>query len=438
MKRLTVVALMLAVAVAPARAQTPPVRLTLDEAVTRGIETSHRLAEIDARGDAARAVAAGRDASGKPQIALLGGYTRTSHVPPFGVPLPNGQFQAVFFDVPDNFRSRLDLQWPIYTGGRVQAMTSAARSEAEAVGEDAAAARADLKLEITRAYWAVLTAGEASRVVEESLAQVGAHLNDVRNRRQAGLVPPSDVLNVEAQYSRQQLMQIEARNTLETVSADFRRLVGLDPGTPFALADRLEAPVPPPSDVGALVDAARSGRAERQAMEKRIAAAMSRISAASGGKRPQVGLGAGYDYARPNPRFVPRTPEWNGSFDASVNVSWSLWDAGRVGADVAEARANQRAARERLQEFDRTLEVEVRQRVLDLDSSTAAIGVASDAVRSAAEARRVMTERFAAGVATNTEVLDAQVAQLQAELDRTRALANARMAAARLERALGR
>ena len=48
-----------------------------------------------------------------------------------------------------------------------------------------------------------------------------------------------------------------------------------------------------------------------------------------------------------------------------------------------------------------------------------------------------MAERFAVGVATSTEVLDAQVALLQAELDRTRALASIRLAEARLDRALG-
>jgi outer membrane protein TolC len=109
-----------------------------------------------------------------------------------------------------------------------------------------------------------------------------------------------------------------------------------------------------------------------------------------------------------------------------------------VRADVAEADASRRAAAQRLQEFDTILEVEVRQRVLDVEAAAAAIGVASDAVRSATEARRVVAERFSAGVATNTEVLDAQVALLQAELDRTRALAGARLAAARLDRALGR
>jgi outer membrane protein TolC len=47
-------------------------------------------------------------------------------------------------------------------------------------------------------------------------------------------------------------------------------------------------------------------------------------------------------------------------------------------------------------------------------------------------------ERFAAGVATSTEVLDADTALLQAQLARTRAVADARLAAARLDRALGR
>jgi outer membrane protein TolC len=41
-------------------------------------------------------------------------------------------------------------------------------------------------------------------------------------------------------------------------------------------------------------------------------------------------------------------------------------------------------------------------------------------------------------VAASTDVLDAQVSLLQAELDRTQAIAGAQLARARLDRALGR
>ena len=82
--------------------------------------------------------------------------------------------------------------------------------------------------------------------------------------------------------------------------------------------------------------------------------------------------------------------------------------------------------------------LEVRQRLLEIDSGRAAVAAADDAVRAATEARRVVAERYRAGVIAQTEVLDAEVALLQAELDRTRAMAGVRFAEARLARALGR
>ena len=47
-------------------------------------------------------------------------------------------------------------------------------------------------------------------------------------------------------------------------------------------------------------------------------------------------------------------------------------------------------------------------------------------------------DRFEAGVATTLDVLDAQLAEMQAELDRTRVLADIRLAEARLARVVGR
>jgi outer membrane protein TolC len=104
---------------------------------------------------------------------------------------------------------------------------------------------------------------------------------------------------------------------------------------------------------------------------------------------------------------------------------------------VAEARYQAEAARQRLAEADTQIALDVRQRQLDLGSARSQVDTASAAVHSATEARRVVAERFKAGVATSTDLLDAQVDQLQVELERTRARANVRLAEARLARALG-
>ena len=425
-----------------ARAQPPAatgaIQLTLDEAIRRGLETSQRIAEAVARGEAAEAVVGERHAATLPQIAAQAGYTRTNHVEAFGILSPGNQFRVIYPDVPDNYRTRLDLQWPIYTGGRLDALERAARIEATASADEIAAARGDLTLEITRAYWALVTATEALRVVQESAARVGAHLRDLRNQLAAGLVPPNDVFTVEAQESRQRMLTVQAGATRDVAEAELARLAGAAPGTPVTAAAALDAPPVTTASLEALVDLARQQRPERAAMAKRVSAAGERRRAAAAGVKPTVGVGGGVDYANPNPRIFPREDAWRTSWDASVNLTWPLFDGGRARSEMAEAAALGRATAARLADFDASLAVEIRQRLREIEASRAAIDAASDAVRSAAEARRVLGERFAAGVATATDVLDAQVALLQAEQDRTQALANAHLADARMARALGR
>jgi outer membrane protein len=109
-----------------------------------------------------------------------------------------------------------------------------------------------------------------------------------------------------------------------------------------------------------------------------------------------------------------------------------------VKADVAQVAANKRAVDERLADFDTNLAFEVRQRRLDLEAARASIVATGEEVAAAAEARRVVAERFKAGLVSNTEVLDAQQALLVAELERTRSRAAVRLAQARLDRAVGR
>lgn len=421
-----------------ARAQTSAA-LTLDEAIAQGLANSQRLAELAARADAADFAVAGRRAAELPAISLQGGYTRTNHVDEFGIALPGRAPQIVYPDIPDNYRARLDLQWPIYTGGRTDALERAARAERSAITSDVAAARADLRLEITRAFWAAVTAAETEAVLRRSLDAVAAHVRDVRSRLAAGLVPPNEVASAEAQASHQRLLALEAANQRAIAEADLARLTGRDAViVTVPPAGPAGAGAPAISATASLVAEALKTRAERQALEQRVASADARAAAASAAARPQISLGGGYDYARPNPRIFPRSEDWKPAWDASVNVSWTLWDGGRRAAEHGEAMAAAAALRTRVTEFDRQVTFDVRARTLELESSREAVVAAEDGLRAATEAERVVGERFKAGVLTSTEVLDALVARLRAELDRTRAIAGVRLAEARLERAVGR
>jgi outer membrane protein len=415
-------------------AQSPvPARLTLDDALARAAANSHRLAELTAREGAAAAVAEQRRSADLPVMAAHAGYQRTNHVDEFGF-TQNGRFQVLYPDVPDNWRTRLDLQWPIYTGGRTAALERAAIAEREATGRDLEQARADLRLETTRAFWALVTAAEAARVVAESVKRIEAQLGDVRARFEAGFLPPNDVLTVEARVSQQQTLLIQARNQRDAARAELARLMGARVDVEFDAEATLDVADPPP---GALPPTAPDQRPDRLALVSRADAAAARVDAARADGRPTIAVTGGVDMARPNPRIFPRKDAWEDSWDLGVNVTWTLWNGGRTAAQIAEARHQLAASRHRLAELDSQIALEIRQRRLDLESTRAQVATAAAGLRSAAEARRVVAERFSAGVATSTDLLDAQVEQLEAELDRTRALAGVRLAEARLARALG-
>ena len=413
-------------------------RLTVEEAQMRAREVSHRLAEARARESVAQATVTVREAADRPAFAAVASYTRTNHVLPFTVPSALGVPRVLYPDVPSNYYSRLDLQWPIYNGGRTDALERAARADAAAAAADVSVAQADLRLEVSRAFWAVVTARAAVDVVDQGVSRSQAHVADVRQRFNAGLVPPNEIASAEAQESRSRMLAIEARNQRDVAMADLARLVGLGPGEPVEPVAVLDAPATSVSGFDALVAAARESRDERRALERRLESATDLRTAAAAARLPTLAIAGGVDYARPNPRIFPRADVWDDSWDASINMRWSLWDGGRTAADVAQAAGGIEVARQRLAEFDSVLGVEVRQRALDLESGRAAVAAATDAVRAASEARRVVAERYQAGVIAQIEVLDAEYALLQAELDRTRALAGVRFSEARLARAIGR
>jgi outer membrane protein len=450
MKRITVrtIAVLIVLAAHRVWAQdAPAVPLSLDEAIARADAASHRVAEALAHQEGAQAAIRSQAVSDQPTISVSGGYTRTNHVQPFGVRQPSGIIQIIYPDVPDNYFSRASFQWPIYDGGRRDALVRAAEAEARASTEDVAVARADLRLEVTRTYWALVTATATVSVVQEALARADAHLADVRSRFENGLLPPNDVSAAQAQRSRQEIQLIEARNVRSSTLEDLRRLTDVR-GEIVPTESLGAAPVQlPPATTAAPATVPAQGaitfitpveRAEQRALTDRIAASEERVSAIRAGRRPTVSLLANGDYANPNPRIFPRAAEWQTSWDVGVSVNWMLWDGGRVAAESAEAEAATRALRARQREVTSLIATDVRQRQLDLASARAALVAADAAVVSARETRRVLGERFSVGVATSTEVLEAQLALIEAELDRTRTLANIRLAEARLDRALGR
>ena len=256
------------------------------------------------------------------------------------------------------------------------------------------------------------------------MARVEAQLEDVRNFLQVGLVPPNDVLTVEAErISTGRALDRGSQTASRSSRADLRRLLDLPAGTIVELVSRLDAAsLDESSRVELLIEEATTARADRTGTG---ASAVGRGCARRGQRAPVSGPWSCSRVATTTlgqiPASSPGRDTWQRSWDASVSLSWRLWDGGRTSARVAEADARQAAMPGAVAGLRQPSRSRGATAIVGFSRRRrAAIPAATEAVRSAAEARRVVDERFAAGVATSTDALDAQTVLLQAELDRTR------------------
>ncbi|MCR4376379.1 MAG: TolC family protein, partial [Acidobacteria bacterium] len=123
-----------------AEAQTPApssgarVPLALEDAIARGLAAAPRMREAQAREGVAAATKDARSALNRPTVSASSSYVRTNHVDEFGVPQAGGGTRILFPDLPGNYRVRADVIWPVWTGGRVNALVASAESEMRAAG----------------------------------------------------------------------------------------------------------------------------------------------------------------------------------------------------------------------------------------------------------------------------------------------------------------
>ncbi len=427
---------------APATAAPAVEHLTVAEAVARARAHSPALAALGALAEAARADERAAHAARLPQVDAGAGYTRRSNVPELSLVFPGQEPLTIFPNLPNSYRTGLSAAVPLYTGGRLGAAAEAAAGEEHAATLDVDTGSADLELETTTAYWALVTARETERLLRESLGAYDAHLADARNRETVGLAARNEVLAVQVERDRAELARLRATSVADVAETNLIRLVGLAPGTRVEPDEPLAAVEGPPAtadeDVEALVGAAIAQRPDRAALVARVGAAQAAVRIEKAARLPQVSAAAGIDYANPNPRILPPVDRWHETWDVGLSVGWTVFDGGRAGAAVGRAAARAEALQHQLEDLDAHVRLQVTDRRSRLQTDRIALEVAQRNVTAARENARVATERHRAGLIPSSERLDAEVALMRAEVDQAEALAALRIGQAALDRALGR
>lgn len=404
----------------------------LDELVRRAFDHNPDLDAAAARIRQARASLRQERANGLPSINASAIYAKAR--------LPGGSTQgsdgSSSISQLDLYNIGFDASWEFDLFGGHRRAVEAARANAGASEASLADARVSLSAEVAQAYVNLRERQRHVALGDQAIALQEQGLELTRQRYDRGTTTRAELLRQQGEIDNARAQLLPLRAELDAFRDELAVLTGEAPGTLDTLLDAPAAIPLPPAEV-AIGDPAAllRRRPDIRAAERKLAAQTARIGTAEAARFPRVSFLGLFGLGGSSPSDLV-------DFDQTTvaiapQLRWSFLDFGRSGARVTAAKAqrDEAAAQYRatvlaaLQDAEGALSRFQHQRE----------GLASlaRAERKAAEGVTLAQQRYDAGTAPLTQLLEARRQHLlatQAESQASAALTGAFIA---VQKALG-
>ncbi len=414
-----------------AEMQVPAVEMNLQDAMVRAFNTNPAIKisgyEKDSARAALNAARAGRGitivANGS---AHRGGYddewyNKTGGVAKYGERIDN------------SYSNSVTATMPLYTGGRLSGAIKSAKAGYKAAVVGVQKSYNDMRSTVTNGYFGVLQADNMQKLGRESVARLAEHLKDVKAQYDVGVVAKVDVLRSEVELANAQQSLIKAENAYDLAEANLNKIVGLPLATPLKLENNLVYN-PYEKDLAYCLDFASKNRPELEQARQGVEAARGAVRMARSGYQPQISAIASQNWVTGDKHW-PADEESN--WTVGVNVSLNVFDTGVTRAKAHGAEADYFKAQEAYRDTVDAVMLDVRSNYLNLREAEKRIHTTEVAVAQAEEDYRIAQVRYMAGVGTNTDVLDAQVALTDAQTNYLQSVYDYNTSKTNLETAIG-
>ena len=319
------------------------------------------------------------------------------------------------------YMAGIALTQPIYTGGRIRTGNRLAKIGRESQQENRRKTRMQVIADADQAYWNYIAVTWKVRMLDAYKAQMDTLFAQVETSRAVGMATDNDLLRIRTKRSDIHYQWQKARNGANLCRLALCNVLGCPLETEIAPTDTVISVSP-----ASTLDADISLRPEVQLLHKQVEAAEQQVKMARADILPTVGISAGYVYygnvklkgmtqdAQGN--AVPFTQKFNDGLPmvmASVSIPLVRWGAGLK--KIKRAKLDAENARLDLQKNTRLLSIEATQAAQNLEDSYLLIETADLGAREADENLSIQHRRYLNGMATLTDLLDAQSQWQQAQ-----------------------
>lgn len=387
--------------------------------------------------DAAKANIVAAQGQFLPTANLSYGYTYTGVQPQVNSAIfqNSGKDQNYFFGYQNNNVADFSANQVVFNGNANSVNLKQARINLKIQEETLRAKKLDVEFEAKRLFYGLLLAYETARIEQDLLDQANAHYVDVKSKYEQGTVSKFDVLQSKVQVSKVMPQLVKARNDIDLIKADLKKLLSLKMQDPVNIGGKLDCTFIDIKE-GEFLSEAYSRNP--QMILKLLGVDMTKwgIAFAKAGYGPMVNANFDYNFKSNNVSQMFNYKHSGWSVGAKVTVP--VFDAFSTKSKVDEARVKYNQAGLEKENVADQIAVDITRACLDLKESQTIIDYEKDSIEEAREALKISNVGYDNGVMTNLDVLDSQVSLSEVERDLANGIYDYLIARAFLDKTMGK
>jgi outer membrane protein len=406
--------------------------LTLSRAIEVALEQNVPLKQAENNAQAAESGVLTAYGTYLPSLSASGGWTRQHTERSATTQLIGGQpiQLPASSSTTNNFSTGISASYTVFDGFNREANFNRAVSTASSAEFTAGWTRRGTVFQVQSAYLAVLRNEQLVKVSEENLKRDQRQLERITESNRVGALSIGDVYRQQSVVAQDELSLISAQNTYDKSVASLLATVGLDVSENYQVADPsvpseisqadLDATDAKVSSFADMRQRALTLRPDYQSAAENLSAAQSGVTAAWSGYVPSVRAFGGYSMSNTELSKLSdsRGLQWG------VSITWNLFDRFQTNLNIQNASVTERNAELNLLQAQRNVSIDVKNALLDLGAARKQYEVSVKGLQSAEQDRKVAEEKYNLGSGTLLDLLTANAAYVNAQVNKVMATYN--------------
>jgi len=379
---------------------TSALELTIEEAISRGIDRSYSLESAVQDSLAAHFEYLAAKAAFWPALSFNATAFYSDPIQKIATP-----WQEIRLGQNENYLAELKLSFPLYVGGRLLNQLKLRRTllEMSGFGLEAERMRAARAIRMLSLQYLI---AEASLVAAEaSLARLDLLGRDTHSRFAAGLADSLDLLESQLSISIARRLVIEKKSAVAATRLALSVYLNLPAAEEIVLVDSIPRPKNP-AENPELYPAGVENRPELKAASSRIAISKHTEKMIRGNLLPGIAAFAAYSYGWPNRDLTG--DHWNDSFMSGLNLYWEFNLGGGELRNVQAAASKMRSSLMAKDGLAESFSIAAEIARLELQKSYDQFLLASGEFSMAENKYRLALERQNAGLLSLNQVLESE------------------------------